>query len=78
MLSVVGSLEVFEVPLLITRGAGETSTFAIKMVETGFQNKRAGTAAAMAVLMLCIVVVIFIISRIISQRRERENTGCLI
>ncbi|HWA18340.1 MAG TPA: sugar ABC transporter permease [Devosia sp.] len=78
MLSVVGSLEVFEVPLLITRGAGETSTFAIKMVETGFQNKRAGTAAAMAVLMLCIVVVIFIVTRLISQRRDRENTGGLI
>lgn len=78
MLSVVGSLEVFEVPLLITRGAGETSTFAIKMVETGFQNKRAGTAAAMAVLMLCVVVVVFLITRIITKRRDRESTGGLL
>ena len=70
MLSVVGSLEVFEVPMLITRGAGETSTFAITMIETGFQNRRAGTAAAMAVLMLAIAVVVFIITRLITQTRN--------
>jgi ABC-type sugar transport system permease subunit len=70
MLSMVGSLEVFEVPMLITRGAGETSTFAITMLETGFQNRRAGTAAAMAVLMLAIVVIVFIITRLISQSRD--------
>jgi ABC-type sugar transport system permease subunit len=78
MLSVVGSLEVFEVPLLITRGAGETATFAIKMVETGFQNRRAGTAAAMAVLMLTIVVIVFIATRLVTRGRNRENTGGLI
>jgi ABC-type sugar transport system permease subunit len=75
MLSVVGSLEVFEVPMLITRGAGETSTFAITMLETGFQQRRAGTAAAMAVFMLAIVVVIFIITRLISgDRKTAGNT----
>ncbi len=78
MLSLVGSLEVFEVPLLITRGAGTTATFAIDMVVTGFQNKRAGTAAAMAVLMLFIVVVIFIITRLLTRGRNREQTGGLI
>lgn len=70
MLSLVGSLEVFEIPMLITRGAGETSTFAITMLETGFQNRRAGIAAAMAVLMLAIVVVIFIATRLISSSRN--------
>jgi multiple sugar transport system permease protein len=70
MLSLVGSLEVFEVPMLITRGAGETSTFAITMLETGFQNRRAGTAAAMAVLMLAIVVIVFIITRLVSSGRN--------
>ena len=70
MLSLVGSLEVFEVPMLITRGAGETSTFAITMIETGFQNRRAGTAAAMAVFMLAIVVVIFAITRLITRDRN--------
>jgi multiple sugar transport system permease protein len=74
MLSLVGSLEVFEVPMLITRGAGETSTFAITMIETGFQNRRAGTAAAMAVLMLAIVVVIFAITRLITRERKPVGT----
>ena len=75
MLSVVGSLEVFEIPLLITGGAGKTSTFAIEMVRTGFEHRRAGTAAAMAVLMLCIVVAIFILTRVITRHRERQDPG---
>jgi ABC-type sugar transport system permease subunit len=78
MLSLVGSLEVFEVPLLITRGAGTTSTFAINMVKTGFENKRAGEAAAMAILMLAIVVAIFVVTRLVTRGRNREQTGGLI
>ncbi|MEO6012718.1 MAG: sugar ABC transporter permease [Devosia sp.] len=68
MLSLIGSLEVFEVPMLITRGAGETSTFAITMLETGFQNRRTGTAAAMAVLMLFVALTVFLITRLISSK----------
>jgi len=78
MLSVVGSLEVFEVPLLITRGAGQTSTFAIEMIRAGFEQKRAGTAAAMAVLMLVIVVIVFAATRLVTRGRNRESTGGLI
>ena len=67
VLSAVGSLEVFEVPLLITGGAGKTATFAIEMVQTGFQYRRAGTAAAMAIVMLAIVVIFFVAARLISR-----------
>jgi len=56
--------------MLITRGAGETSTFAITMLEAGFQNRRAGTAAAMAVFMLAIVVIIFGVTRLITRGRS--------
>jgi ABC-type sugar transport system permease subunit len=68
MLSAVGSLEVFEIPLLITNGAGKTSTFAIQMVETGFKFRRAGMAAAMAITMLFIVIIFYLATRIISQQ----------
>ena len=67
MLSAVGSLEVFEIPQIITMGAGKTATFAINMVQTGFQFRRAGAAAAMAVLMLAIVAIFFLLTRIISK-----------
>lgn len=67
VLSAVGSLEVFEVPLLITGGAGKTATFAIEMVQTGFQYRRAGTAAAMAIVMLAIVVIFFVAARLVLQ-----------
>jgi raffinose/stachyose/melibiose transport system permease protein len=74
-LSVVGSLEVFEIPLLITGGAGKTSTFAIEMIQTGFQFRRAGTAAAMAVIMLAIVAVVFAITRLTALRSNPVRTG---
>lgn len=73
MLSAVGSLEVFEVPLLITSGAGKTATFAIEMVQTGFQYRRAGTAAAMAVIMLLIVVMFFVATRLVTRRAAEPN-----
>src|SRR6218665_3890762 len=67
-LSVVGSLEVFEIPQLITGGAGKTSTFAIQMIQTGFQFRRAGTAAAMAVVMLLIVAGLYFLSQFSPHR----------
>lgn len=67
-LSVVGSLEAFEIPQLITNGAGKTSTFAIEMVQTGFQFHRAGTAAAMAVFMLMIVAALYLLAQWLSRR----------
>jgi ABC-type sugar transport system permease subunit len=67
MLSAVGSLEVFEIPQIITGGAGKTATFAINMIQTGFQFRRAGVAAAMAVVMLLIVAIFYLLTRIISK-----------
>ena len=76
MLSAVGSLEVFEVPQIITGGAGKTATFAINMIQTGFQFRRAGVAAAMAVVMLMIVAIFYLLTRIISKSAGmmREET----
>lgn len=70
-LSVVGSLEVFEIPQLITGGAGKTSTFAIQMVQTGFQFRRAGEAAAMAVFMLLIVLVLYLATQLLRRTLDR-------
>lgn len=75
LLSLVGSLEVFEIPLLITAGAGQTSTFAVEMVETGFQLRRAGTAAAMAFLMLLIVVTLVVFFRLITRTGNQILKG---
>jgi len=74
-LSVVGSLEVFEIPQLITNGAGKTSTFAIQMVQTGFQFHRAGTAAAMAVFMLLIVLVLYLVTQALQRYFDRPIAG---
>ena len=74
-LSVVGSLEVFEVPQLITYGQGKTSTFAIQMIQTGFQFRRAGEAAAMAVFMLLLVLALYLVTQAIARRRNAPVGG---
>jgi multiple sugar transport system permease protein len=74
-LSVVGSLEVFEVPQLITYGQGKTSTFAIQMIQTGFQFRRAGEAAAMAVFMLLLVLALYLVTQAIARRGNAPVVG---
>lgn len=74
-LSVVGSLEVFEIPQLITYGQGKTSTFAIQMVQTGFQFRRAGEAAAMAVFMLLIVLALYLATQWLARRSGAPLAG---
>jgi multiple sugar transport system permease protein len=74
-LSVVGSLEVFEVPQLITYGQGKTSTFAIQMIQTGFQFRRAGEAAAMAVFMLLLVLALYLVTQAIARRGNAPVGG---
>jgi len=61
MLSAIGSLEVFEIPLLIT----------------GFQFRRAGTAAAMALIMLMIVAFVFLVTRLLARDSAVAPVGGL-
>jgi multiple sugar transport system permease protein len=63
LLSLVGSLEVFEIPLLITGGANGTMTFVMATVEQAFEFQAFGLASAMAVLLLFIVFAGFFVQR---------------
>ena len=63
LLSSVGSLEVFEIPLLITGGANGTMTFVMATVEQAFEFQAFGLASAMAVLLLFIVFAGFFVQR---------------
>ncbi len=63
VLGVIGSLQVYTSPTVLTQGGPGTSTFVYNMliVQTGFTNFRFGVAAAAALLQF---VVIFVISMI--------------
>jgi len=63
ILAVSGSLAVFEIPFVMTGGAGESNTFVIQTIKLGFTFNKTGLAAAAAVVLLAIVLVITWIQR---------------
>lgn len=71
ILAMVGSLEVFEVPFLITGGANDTKTFIMATLEEAFEFRRVGLAAAMAVILLVFVMLVMVIQRTLFDRGER-------
>ncbi len=68
ILSTVGSLEVFDVPFLITGGANGTKTFIMATLQEAFEFRRVGLAAAMAVILLCFVMLVMVIQRAVFDR----------
>jgi multiple sugar transport system permease protein len=58
ILSVSGSLSVFEVPYIMTGGATGTETFVTQTVKLAFQYNKTGLASAAAVVLLLIVLAV--------------------
>lgn len=71
ILSTVGSLEVFEVPFLITGGANDTKTFIMAAIEEAFNFRRLGMASAMSMILIFCVVIIVAIQRLVMNRGDR-------
>lgn len=63
ILSIAGSLSVFEIPFIMTGGANGTSTFVIQTLQTAFNFQRVGLASAMAVILLIIVLIVTWVQR---------------
>ncbi|MFI8190085.1 carbohydrate ABC transporter permease [Streptomyces sp. NPDC085946] len=58
ILSVSGSLSVFEIPYVMTGGATGTETFVIQTVKLAFQFNKTGLASAAAVVLLLIILAV--------------------
>ncbi|MEU4656167.1 sugar ABC transporter permease [Streptomyces sp. NPDC023723] len=63
ILSVSGSLAVFEIPYIMTGGATGTETFVIQTVKLAFQFNKTGLASAAAVVLLLIVLAVTWVQR---------------
>ncbi|MFE6047399.1 carbohydrate ABC transporter permease, partial [Streptomyces albogriseolus] len=63
ILSVSGSLSVFEIPYIMTGGATSTETFVIQTVKLAFQFNKTGLASAAAVVLLLIVLAVTWVQR---------------
>ncbi|QBY01225.1 sugar ABC transporter permease [Rhodophyticola sp. CCM32] len=72
ILSTVGSLEVFEVPFLITGGANGTKTFIMAAIEEAFNFRRLGMASAMSMVLIMIVIVVITIQRLFMNRGKND------
>lgn len=63
ILSVSGSISVFEIPYIMTGGSNGSNTFVIQTVDLAFKYGKFGLASAMAVILLIIVVVVTLIQK---------------
>ncbi|GHJ43895.1 ABC transporter permease [Catellatospora sp. TT07R-123] len=63
ILAISGSLSVFEIPFVMTRGFGESKTFVIQTVKLAFDFNKMGLASAMAVVLLAIILLITWVQR---------------
>ncbi|MBC9727104.1 carbohydrate ABC transporter permease [Streptomyces sp. TRM68367] len=63
ILSISGSLAVFEIPYIMTGGATGTETFVIQTVKLAFQFNKTGLASAAAVVLLLIILTVTWVQR---------------
>jgi multiple sugar transport system permease protein len=63
ILAISGSLSVFEIPYIMTGGAGNSNTFVIQTVKLAFEFNKVGLASAAAIVLLAIVLLMTWIQR---------------
>ncbi|MGN1281703.1 MAG: carbohydrate ABC transporter permease [Succinivibrio sp.] len=70
LLAFVGSLSVFDIPYIITKGANGTRTFVMETIRVAFEHSEYGPASAMAVFLLVLVVFFMIIQKILFKEEK--------
>jgi ABC-type sugar transport system permease subunit len=69
ILSCIGSLEVFDIPFLMTKGANDTKTLVMAAIDESFQFRNVGGAATIAVVILVLVMTFISIQRALFLRK---------
>lgn len=72
ILAISGSLQVFEIPYIMTGGANGSSTFVIQTVDMAFKFQKVGLASAMAVVLLVIILIVTVVQRTLVKE---DNEG---
>ncbi len=68
LLSISGSIQVFEIPYIMLNGANGTVTPVIQIQQSAFSDHRVGFAAALSIMVFIIVVLAVSLQRIIDRR----------
>lgn len=72
LLSISGSIQVFEIPYIMMNGSNGTVTPVIQIQQSAFSDTRLGFAAALSVVVFFVVVIAVLLQNIISRRGEIE------
>ena len=64
ILSISGSISVFEPPYVITNGGFGTSTFFLTMHKLAHEDQKVGLAAAMAIILLIIIILVTVFQKV--------------
>ena len=72
ILAVKNAISIFEIPFIITGGENGSSTFVVQTIKTAFDNRKAGMASAMGIVLLVIILVISIIQNKYGVSEEDE------
>ncbi len=73
--NVVGSLQIFDVPFIMTGGGPGvvSSTFTLYTINTAFTYKSFGLAAAMAVVMIMIIIIVYSVQSLLVKGMRKER-----
>lgn len=70
ILAVKGAISVFEIPFIMTGGAGKSATFVTKTIETAFSVRKVGLASAMGVALLVFTMIVTFIQKYFFEGKE--------
>lgn len=65
MMTIVGSLTVFEIPFIMTKAQNGTNTFLSTIVDVAFTYNQFGLASALSIVLLILITIIVIIQKVI-------------
>ena len=73
IISISGSISVFEPPFVITKGNFGTGTFFVVMHQMAHEKQKVGLACAMAVFLLCVIIVVTAIQQGVNKFLFEED-----
>lgn len=74
ILSISGSLSVFEIPFVMTGGANGSRTFVIQTVDLAFKFDKVGLASAAAIVLLAVILLLTWLQRVLLPEERVDLT----
>ena len=70
LLSISGSIQVYEIPYIMMNGSNGTTTPVIQINQSAFSDNKYGFAAALSIMVFVIVVIVVGLQRVITKKGE--------